>query len=48
MTANLSKTKQVVEESNKVVLDHMGKKPDADKIMTEEQYQDQLSFVLKH
>ena len=44
----MAQTKEVVDKAGKTVIDHLGKQPDADKIMTEEQYQQQLSFVLKH
>jgi hypothetical protein len=40
--------KSSLEHANIEIKDKIGSLPDADKIMTEDQYQDEMSFVLKH
>ena len=45
---NIEKTKTALATASKTISTKMGKMPDFDKIMTEEQYENQLSFVLKH
>ena len=40
--------KDALLHANQEIKDKIGSLPDADKVMTEDQYQDEMSFVLKH
>ena len=40
--------KDSLEHANTEIKDKIGSLPDADKVMTEDQYQNEMSFVLKH
>ena len=48
MEKKITETKRKVTEGNKQVRDKVGAIPDGAKVLTEGQYQDQMSFVLKH
>ena len=40
--------KDSLQHANSEIMDKIGSLPDADKVMTEDQYQNEMSFVLKH
>jgi hypothetical protein len=44
----LKNTKAKVEAGNRKIRDKLGAIPDGAKVLTERQYEDQMSFVLKH
>jgi len=48
MMKTLKSTKEKVETGNRKIRDKLGAIPDAAKVLTEKQYEDQMSFVLKH
>ena len=48
MKKNLAKAKAEFEQGNKKIRDKVGAIPDAAKVLTDKQYEDQMSFVLKH
>ena len=46
--STVQETKQKIAEGNKQIHDKNGAIPEGARIMTETQYDDQMSFVLKH
>ena len=48
MMKALKASKEKVEMGNRKIRDKLGAIPDAAKVLTEKQYDDQMSFVLKH
>ena len=44
----VAETRAQIESGNKHIREKLGKIPDATKVLTEKQYDDQMSFVLKH
>ena len=48
MQKTINQAKASLEEGNKKIRDKVGAIPDAAKVLTEKQYEDQMSFVLHH
>ena len=48
LSALSQKTKDAMVTGNKEIQKKMGSLPDADKVMTEKDYEDSMSFILKH
>ena len=48
MKKAVNNTKSKITAANKEIRTKNGKMPEADKVLTEKQYEDQMSFVLKH
>ena len=44
----VQKTRASLVQGNSAIQHKLGTLPDADKVMTEEQYEQQMSFILKH
>lgn len=45
---NINEARSQLEDGNKKIQAKIGAIPDAAKVLTEKQYEDQMSFVLKH
>ena len=45
---NVSDARSHLDEGNRQIAAKVGAIPDAAKVLTEKQYEDQMSFVLKH
>ena len=48
ISSNVSGLLKKVQEGNKKIRDKLGEIPEGARVLTEEQFGDQMSFVLKH
>ena len=44
----ITTTLSQVKEGNKEIRTKLGQMPDADKVLTDKQYEENMSFILKH